>query len=159
MRIREFRPDDSPVLGRLFHETIHAINARDYTPAEIAAWSPAVPPDDWVAERARERIVFVAEDASGLLGFAELRPRASHLDCLYTRADAQGRGIATVLLSAVEVQARSFGLAHLRTEASLTARPFFERRGFVLLARQHVMRRGVKIVNFRMEKPLVAAGR
>ena len=152
--IREFRPEDSGAIGRLFHDAVHRINSRDYSPEEIAAWVPAIPSPDWADLRAKTRIVFVAEDATGLLGFAELRADASHLDCLYTRWDAQGRGVGTELLCAVENRARALGLRHLRTEASITARPFFERRGFRLLGRQQVERSGVALVNYRMEKAL-----
>lgn len=156
-RLRPFRADDSAALGRLFYDTIHAINARDYSPAELAAWAPSVPSPDWIAGRAASRIVVVAEDASGLLGFAELRPNDRHLDCLYARHDNQGRGVGTALLHAIETEARALGLTRLLTEASLTARPFFERRGFRLIARQTVERHGVKLVNFRMTKALNAA--
>jgi putative acetyltransferase len=153
-RIRDFRPEDSATLGRLFYDTVRAINSGDYTAEEIAAWVPAIPAPDWAARRARTRIVLVAEDATGLLGFAELRASASHLDCLYTRHDTQGRGVATALLRAIEVRACALGLSRLHTEASITARPFFERRGFRLLARQQVERNGIMLVNFRMEKTL-----
>lgn len=155
--VRPFHAGDSAALGRLFYDTIHAINARDYSPAELAAWAPTVPAPDWIAGRAATRIVVVAEDASGLLGFAELRPNERHLDCLYARHDIQGRGVGTALLHAIETEARALGLTRLLTEASLTARPFFERRGFRLIARQTVKRHGVKLVNFRMTKTLTAA--
>jgi putative acetyltransferase len=153
-RIRAFRSEDSAEIGRLFYDTIRAINARDYTPAEITAWAPDVPAPQWAEQRAKTRLVFVAENATGLLGFAELRPRAKHLDCLYTRHDAQGRGVATALLREIEEQAHRYGIFRLQTEASITARPFFERRGFRLLARQEVERNGVKLTNFKMEKIL-----
>lgn len=152
IRIRPFRTEDSAALGRLFYDTIHAINARDYSPAQVAAWAPSVPSPDWVSSRAVTRVVCVAEDATGPLGFCELRPAAAYVDCLYTRHDAQGRGVATALLQAIESEARALGLTRLLTEASITARPFFERRGFRLLGRQQVERNGVKLTTFRMEK-------
>lgn len=152
--VRPFRPEDSGEIGRLFFDTIHIVNSRDYTPKEITAWAPTVPDADWAAQRAQTRVVFVAESTTGIVGFAELRPRASHLDCLYTRHDAQGRGVASTLLRAIESQAVDLGLVRLQTEASITARPFFERRGFRLLARQAAERNGVQLTNFKMEKIL-----
>jgi putative acetyltransferase len=38
------------------------------------------------------------------------------------------------------------------TEASIMARPFFERNGFQVIAAQIVEKRGQKFQNFRMEK-------
>ena len=37
-------------------------------------------------------------------------------------------------------------------DASITARPFFEARGFQVVAAQSVVRRGQRLTNFRMEK-------
>jgi len=42
----------------------------------------------------------------------------------------------------------------LFTEASITARPFFEAQGFAVLAPQVVRCRGVEFVNYRMERVL-----
>ena len=39
-----------------------------------------------------------------------------------------------------------------RTHASITARPFFERRGWRVVKEQRVERRGVALTNFVMEK-------
>ena len=38
--------------------------------------------------------------------------------------------------------------------ASVTARPFFERHGFRVIAPQTVAKRGQSLLNFRMDKPL-----
>lgn len=40
------------------------------------------------------------------------------------------------------------------TFASITARPFFERRGYVVLRENVVARAGVRLTNFLMEKDL-----
>ena len=60
------------------------------------------------------------------------------------------------LLSEIEQEARRLNLSQIFTEASITARPFFERHGFVLVARQEVHRRGETFINYRMAKPLTA---
>ena len=158
LRLRDFRPADSATLGRLFYDTIHAINPRDYTALQIDAWAPAVPaPGHW-AERARTRHIIVAEHETGVLGFVELRPADSYLDCLYVRHDAQGQGVATALVRELEAHARTLGICTVGVDASITARPFFERRGYATIAPQEVEIRGVKLTNFRMEKTLTAPG-
>ena len=40
----------------------------------------------------------------------------------------------------------------VRVDASITARPFFEGRGYRVVRRQQVLRRGVVLTNFAMEK-------
>src|SRR6185312_12083990 len=93
------------------------------------------------------------ETGSEIAGFIELEG-ASHLDMLYVHPAVQRRGVATALLGELESAARELGARRLQTEASITARPFFERRGFLLVAEQTVALRGQRLINFRMEKPL-----
>ena len=38
--IREYRTEDRDALVQLFVETVHQVNARDYTPAQLDAWAP-----------------------------------------------------------------------------------------------------------------------
>lgn len=150
------------MLLALFRDTIRRVNCRDYSPAQVAAWaSDDIDADAWFA-RFTGRFVPVAEEADRPVGFAELEP-SGHIDRVYVSADHQQRGIGRQLLAAVVAEARRVGLARLFTEASITARPFFEAQGFAVLASQAVMCRGVEFVNYRMERvlsePGAAAGR
>jgi len=52
----------------------------------------------------------------------------------------------------VEEQALKLGFKRIYTEASRTARPFFERKDFRVIARQTVEKRGQSLENFLMEK-------
>ena len=75
----------------------------------------------------------------------------------------QRRGIGRQLLDALVAEAHRIGLVRLFTEASITARPFFEAHGFTTLASQVVKCRGAEFVNYRMERvlavpPVSAAG-
>jgi putative acetyltransferase len=160
--LRPFRPDDAPALLALFRDTIRRVNSRDYSPAQVAAWaSDDIDPVRWF-ERFTGRFVPVAEEAGRPVGFAELE-RDGHVDRVYVAADHQRRGIGRQLLTAVVAEARRVGLARLFTEASITARPFFEAHGFVVRAPQVVTCRGVEFVNYRMElllaKPDAVPGR
>ena len=40
MLIREYRPEDCRTLAELFYRTVHQVNARDYTQAQLEAWAP-----------------------------------------------------------------------------------------------------------------------
>jgi putative acetyltransferase len=148
--LRSYRPDDAPALLALFRDTVHRVNSRDYSPAQVAAWaSDDIDTTRWFG-RFSGRFVPVAEEDGRPVGFAELEPDG-HVDRVYVSADHQGRGIGRLLLSAVVAEARRVGLVRLFTEASITARPFFEARGFTVLAPQVVNLRGVEFVNYRME--------
>ena len=75
---------------------------------------------------------------------------------LYLRGDAVGRGVGRRLYEAVEEEARGSGVGLIFTEASITARPFFERHGFRVVREQRISSRGVEMTNFAMEKQLAS---
>ena len=85
------------------------------------------------------------------MGFSDLTGDGC-LDMMFVHPEFQGLGIASLLLSRVEQQALKLGFKRIYTEASRTARPFFERKGFRVIARQTVEKRGQSLENFLMEK-------
>lgn len=155
--IRAYRPDDAPGLLDLFRDTIRRVNSRDYDPRQVRAWaSDDIDPAAWAA-RFVGRYAIVAESAGRLAGFAELEPDG-HLGRFYVSDDHQGLGVGTALLASLSAEALRTGVVRLFTEASITARPFFEARGFTVLAPQVVVHRGVEFVNYRMERRLDSNG-
>ena len=150
--IRLYRPDDLDAVIGIFLTAIRVTAAKDYDPAQIAAWAE-VDRGAW-ATRRLSRPTWVAVVGLEPVGFTDLEPDG-HLDMMFVHPAHQGRGVASALLEAVEAAARGQGLSRLFTEASITARPFFERRGFRLVAAQVVRIRGQALANFRMEKSLI----
>jgi putative acetyltransferase len=100
-----------------------------------------------------DRLIWVAVVDELIIGFTDLKP-SGHLDRMYVHPEHEGRGVASALLNRLEDAARCQGLTKLYTEASITAKPFFERRGFEVLTAQVVEFRGEKFINFKMEKHL-----
>jgi len=153
-RIRDYDAGDAPGITRLFYETIRSVNRADYSEEQVEAIAPSVPdPQEWHARMAGRRTL-VAEEAGEVVGFAELEGDG-HLDMLYLRGDAVGRGIGWQLYSEIEREARGLGLRRIFTEASITGRAFFERQGFRVVREQTVSRRGVEMTRFAMEKPIL----
>lgn len=150
--LRPFRPADVPGLFALFRDTVQRVNGRDYSPPQVAAWAPAEPdPARWAT--LAERFAVVAEIGGQAVGFADLEPDG-HVDRLFVHADRQGRGVGTALMRSVVAEGGRLRLPRLFAEVSVTARPFFARHGFVVLAEQQVVVRGVALTNYRMEQRL-----
>jgi putative acetyltransferase len=151
--VRRYRSSDLAGLIALFRDTVRRINGRDYSQQQVMAWAP----DDIDARRWRHRFdskeVWVADLDGAPVGFVDVA-RDGLIDMLYVHADHQGVGIASRLLRTVEASARARGLLRLFTEASITARPFFEHRGFRVIAPQRVMRWAQEFLNYRMDKAL-----
>ena len=81
-----------------------------------------------------------------IVGFGDIEENG-YLDRLFVRPDYQRMGIGTAICNKLEgaVQGNVF------THASITAKPFFEKRGYKVIKRQTVKRRGVLLTNFVME--------
>ena len=154
--IRRARASEARPIGILFRDSVRTISRRDYSQAQVEAWAPeTVDLEHWVA-RIRQIYFIVALLDGEIAGFAGLHD-ADHLDLMYVGKDHQNRGVASALLDDIEREARSRGAGRLTTEASLTARPFMERRGFRIVRQQEVAHNGQTFINFVMEKALVAA--
>ena len=153
LQIRDYRQDDADAIVRLFYDTVRTVNRRDYSAEQVGAWAPEIPDPAIWHRRMIERCTLVAEEAGELLAFVELE-RDGHLDMFYCRADAVRRGIGGRLYEALEAKAAELGVARIFVEASITLQPFLARRGFRVVERQTVVRRGVALNNFKMEKSL-----
>jgi putative acetyltransferase len=152
--VRDATPADTPAIAGLCRDTVRRVNRKDYSREQVEAWAPDSLDENHWADRLRPLAVLVAEAGGRVVGFASWRPADGYLDHLYVHADHQGEGVASALLARVEDAARAAGSTRLHSEASVTARPFFERRGFAVVAEQTVVRRGVAFSNYRTEKAL-----
>ncbi len=92
----------------------------------------------------------VAVEGDSIVGFGDVDV-SGYLYRLCVRRDRQRQGIATALCDALEPLVESPTVA---TFASITAKPFFETRGYRVVKRQEVERKGVRLVNFVMAKNL-----
>ncbi len=153
VRFRPFRPSDAQHLAAILHEAVHVIGARDYTPEQLLAWSPApMPPTTYCARVADGRLVTVAVSHEDVpVAFIELEANG-HIDCFYCHSDVAGSGVGKALFRQAQAQAIEAGQTQLRVEASEAARRFFLREGFEVTARRTFRRCGVLIHNYEMEK-------
>ncbi|MCA1992370.1 MAG: GNAT family N-acetyltransferase [Coleofasciculus sp. S288] len=135
----------------LFYNTVHGINIRDYSQEQVNAWAPkSMNYQEW-KDKLIQKISYVADDNGKIVGFGELE-EDGHIDCFYCHKDFQGKGIGTKLLETIQSKAESLGIKRLFVEASITAKPFFEAKGFKVVKCQEVERRGIKFKNYAMEK-------
>lgn len=148
MRIRSYRSADCAEMARLFYDTVHTVNAADYSPTQLDAWATGeVDLDAWNRSFLAHRTL-IAEDEGCIVGFADMDD-TGYLDRLYVHRDYQRRGVATALCDALEAASTA---KVFTTHASITARPFFEARGYAVEKEQHVVRRGVTLTNFVMTR-------
>jgi putative acetyltransferase len=147
--IRPYEPADLDAVITIFQRAVRETAAKDYNEAQIQAWSQA-DRSRWEIRRL-SRPTWIAIVEGNPAGFTDLEPNG-HLDMLFVHPDYNGKGVATVLLQTVEEAARKQNLPRIFTEASITAKPFFEKRGFTVITSQLVETRGQVLQNFQMEK-------
>ena len=134
MVIREYRPIDGQALAELFYNTVHTINAKDYTKEQLDAWATGkVDLEKW-NRSFEEHYSLVAFDGEMVIGFGDIG-NTGYLDRLFVHADYQRKGVATSICNQLE---RS-GQGSIVTHASITARPFFEKRGYKVVKEQQVV--------------------
>jgi putative acetyltransferase len=151
--VRAWREADLPAVSRLYFETVRNVNARDYTPEQIAAWAPRVEADDYWRERFATRRAFVAEVDGAIAGFAELEP-PGHVDCFYVHHGFQARGIGALMMRRLADEAAALGADRLHAEVSVTARAFFDSQGFAVIRAVTREYRGQRYRQFLMERRL-----
>lgn len=150
MICREYRPEDCKKMAELFYETVHTVNAADYTEEQLDAWADGqVNLEKW-NDSFLEHDTIVAEEDGVLIGFGDMDENG-YLDRLYVHKDYQRRGIASEICARLEARAK---VRCFETHASVTARPFFEKQGYRAVYEQQVERKGIYLTNFVMKKQI-----
>lgn len=151
-RIRKACSRDLDTMILLFRGTVEHINSRDYTDVQIAAWLRKASRERWEELWHDDLVFWVAEDEDHkIAGFASVDMRG-YLHSMYVHYAFQRSGVASVLLKQVERFCLQHNLRVLTSDVSITARPFFERKGFRVIREQQVDIDGALLTNFSMEK-------
>ena len=153
--LRPLLPDDAPALAAIFGASVDELTAEDYDEDQRAAWMATAEDEVAFGKRLGAMLTLVAMVEGAPAGFASLKGNR-HLDMLFVDPALAGRGVGALLADAVERLARARGGEMLTVDASDTARPFFERRGYRAVSRQSVPVNGEWLANTRMELGLKA---
>jgi putative acetyltransferase len=154
IEIRKYHPEDVQALANIYFNTIHKINIQHYTEEQVNVWAPksCLEIEGWANKFLRTK-PFIAVIGNKIVGFAEFEPNG-HIDCFYCHHDWIGNGVGKALMKAIFEKAREYKVDTIFSEVSITAKPFFEKQGFKVVAEQIVVKKGVKLTNYKMEKRL-----
>lgn len=145
MFIREYQSSDCEEIIKLFDNTVHTVNAKDYTKEQLDAWATGrVDLNKW-DQSLREHYSLVAVENEMIVGFGDI-DKSGYLDRLFVHEDYQGKGIGTMICNRLEQAVSGSVIIH----ASITAKTFFEKRGYRVVKEQQVERKGVFLTNFEM---------
>ena len=153
-KIRIAQQSDSAELRDLYKNTVLVVNRRDYSQDEVEDWASCGDDLSNIEEMIKTHYFIVAvNQLSQIVGFSSITPQG-YLHSMFIHADFQGKGIETMLLEEIERYAITKGIIQITSEVSLTARPFFEKKGYVVEKEQKRQANKLCLTNFWMSKTL-----
>ena len=153
--LRPMLPADIPVLAAIFQAAVEDLAADDYDEGQRNAWAAVADDEAALGAKLRAGLTLVATFGGAPVGFVALQG-GDTIDMLYVYPAAARRGVATLLVRAIEALAAGRGAGQLVCDASDTARAFFEASGYEAVLRQTVMLGDHWFGNTRMRKALGA---
>jgi len=151
--LRPYLAADIMALRELFAASIEELTAEDYNEDQRVAWASRAEDAEAFAKRLSSNLTLVVHALDEHLGFATLKDN-SVLDMLYVHPYHARIGVATALVDAMETIARARGAETMTVEASDTAVPFFQDRGYVATSRNLVEMDDEWLSNTTMTKQL-----
>lgn len=154
--IRAYKLGDEAEIYQLFYDTVHSVNSKDYTKEQLDTWAPKNPDlSNWTNSLSKNQsFVAIDTDSRRIIGFADLEENGC-LNRGFVHKDYQEQGIGKALLIARENRAIELGIKQLFSEVSITAKPFFEKCGYVTINEQTKVLNGISFINYYMIKDLI----
>jgi putative acetyltransferase len=151
--LRPYLASDLPLLNEIRFAAIEELTVDDYDEVQRRAWASAVDDEEEFAQSLEKGLTLVALIGGGPVGFIALQD-GGLIDQLYVYPAIARTGVASALVEAIEKLAAARGTAMLVADASDTAKPLFEKRGFVAERRETIEIDGESLGNTRMTKAL-----
>lgn len=93
-------------LIKLFYETVHSLNAKDYTNEQLDTWAPKqVNIEKW-KNRIQNNFVVLAKNNSKIIGWGELSPKGC-IDMLYVHKNYLRKNVGQKLVRVLSKKLKS----------------------------------------------------
>ena len=149
-RLLPLEEKDIPEMQELFRSTVLHVNIRDYTKEEVEDWASCGDSvEHWKELLSHNHFIGAFDNANRMVGFSSMN-KDGYLHSMFVHKDWQGKGVATQLLPEVERIAKQLGVVEITSEVSLTARPFFEKKGYEIVKIQKYRANKLELTNFVM---------
>ena len=149
-RLRKANLNDVAELMALFRDTVLFVNARDYTCEEVNDWaSCGIHVERWQEMIQSYYFIVATDQQAQITGFASISP-SGYLHSTFVHKAFQGKGVATLLLNEIERYAKENEMIEITSEVSITARPFFEKRGYKVVKEQRRQANKLALTNYEM---------
>lgn len=172
IKLRKYHKEDFKQILDLFYNTVHTVNAKDYSFDMLNAWAPEdFDIKKWSKILSQETFVAYLETTYSnenpninntipknsntsqdkIVGFVVWNS-IDYVDCLYVHKDYIGFGIGSLLLKTVESKVDLNRTDIIKSDVSISALPFFKKHNYIVEKEQLVKRGNVSLKNFAMYK-------
>ncbi len=152
--IREAQKGDALSVIKVHYDSVHHVASKDYSSEILDEWSPPVS-----EERIQKflnngaDVKLVAEIDGDVVGFGELFTYQNQLGAVYVASRAVGQGVGRALIECLEDKAKQMNVPYLQMESSITAFPFYQKLGYVVVSHgTHPLRDDLQMACVKMHK-------
>jgi len=149
MEIRKYRLGEERAIWNIYYNTIHHVNTAHYSRDQIEAWAPVNLDESTWSGKIREIDPYIAVLNGIIVGYTSLQENG-YIDHFFCHHEHLRKGVGSALFSFLEKEACQKNVSQLSADVSITARPFFESKGFEIVKEQRVSLRGQEFTNYRM---------
>lgn len=149
MEIRQYKEGEEAEIWSIFYNTIHHINSQHYSADQINAWAPKDLEETIWLSKIQDIAPYVVVRHGKIIGYADLQ-KTGYIDHFFCHHEHQRKGVGSKLFSFLESKALQLGIPELSADVSITAKPFFESKGFEVIKEQLIQLRDQKLVNYKM---------
>jgi len=153
MKFRKATISDLQEMQEMYIETIQWTCKSDYSPLEIDAWVSGLNNVERWKKVIHAQFVLLALIKNKIVGYGTLK-NGNYIDFFCVHKDFQRQRIADNVFAELEIEAKKENSTTITADVSKTAKPFFEKKGFIIKAEQKNIRLGVELINYKMEKKL-----
>ena len=153
MTFRKAKISDIKEMQELYIDTIESICCEDYDQLQIQAWISGLDNAEPWLDLIKKQYVLLAIIEDKIVGYGTLKD-GNYIDLFYIHKDFQRQSIATQILSKLEAEAKKANSKTISSDVSITAKPFFEKKGFLVKAEQRNLRKNVTLINYKMTKEI-----
>ncbi|EKN4843942.1 GNAT family N-acetyltransferase [Yersinia enterocolitica] len=135
MEVRLASPDEAGQLWLVRNKAIRHGCRNVYDEKILIAWTPDQMPEGYPKAVARNPFFVIDDPVSQLAvatGFLDLS--SGSVETIFTLPEFEGRGMASLILTAIKQEAKQRGFAKLTLAATPNASVFYEKNGFILIS-------------------------
>ena len=149
IKIELAKLEDLNELQILFVETINSTCKNDYNERQLKVWNLSIENKERWINKLNTQYFLKARIDKKIVGFGSLE-NGKYVDLIYVHKNHLRQGVANLLFENLKNESVRLGFDKLTSDVSITAKPFFEMKGFKIIKKNKNIINDVVIINYHM---------